>query len=66
MQSGDSFEFALRLCGQRSIWEECSRYVTDREQGILQLPAKVPNPVALPCPTLTCPALPYLALPCFA
>lgn len=41
MQSGDSFEFALRLCGQGAIWQDCAKYVVDREQGLLQFPAKV-------------------------
>ncbi|DBA92223.1 hypothetical protein WJX77_001787 [Trebouxia sp. C0004] len=40
-QTGDSFEFALRLCGHASIWEACSKFVVDNEAGILQLPAKV-------------------------
>lgn len=41
MQTGDSFEFALRLCGQGSIWQECAKYVVDRDQGLLQFPVKV-------------------------
>lgn len=42
LQSGDSFEFALRLCGQGPIWQDCAKYVIDEEQGLLQFPAKVP------------------------
>ena len=41
LQSGDSFEFALRLCGHANIWQACSKFVVDREAGILQIPAKV-------------------------
>ncbi len=41
MQTGDSFEFALRLCGHASIWEACSKFVVDKEAGILQFPVKV-------------------------
>lgn len=41
MQTGDSFEFALRLCGQGNIWQECAKYVVDRDQGLLQFPVKV-------------------------
>ena len=40
-QSGDSFEFALRLCGHAKIWRECSKFVVDKEAGILQFPAEV-------------------------
>ena len=41
LQSGDSFEFALRLCGHANIWRECSKFVIDKEAGMLQFPAKV-------------------------
>ncbi len=41
VQTGDSFEFALRLCGHASIWEACSKFVVDEEAGILQFPVKV-------------------------
>lgn len=41
VQTGDSFEFALRLCGHASIWEACSKFVVDKEAGILQFPVKV-------------------------
>ncbi|KAA6423269.1 MAG: flagellar associated [Trebouxia sp. A1-2] len=40
-QTGDSFEFALRLCGHASIWESCSKFQVDKEAGILQFPVKV-------------------------
>lgn len=48
MQSGDSFEFALRLCGHASIWQECSKFVMDKEAGILQFPAKVGTTATFP------------------
>ena len=41
VQTGDSFEFALRLCGHASIWETCSNFVVDKEAGILHFPVKV-------------------------
>ncbi|DBA95272.1 TPA: Cilia- and flagella-associated protein 74 [Trebouxia sp. C0006] len=40
-QTGDSFEFALKLCGHASIWETCSNFVVDKEAGILHFPVKV-------------------------
>ena len=41
VQTGDSFEFALRICGHASIWEACSKFLVDKEAGILQFPVKV-------------------------
>ncbi len=41
MQTGDSFDFALRLCAHASIWEACTKFVVDKEAGILQFPVKV-------------------------
>ena len=41
VQTGDSFEFALRLCGHATIWEACTKFVVDKEAGMLQFPVKV-------------------------
>lgn len=41
MQTGDSFDFALILCAHASIWEACTKFVVDKEAGILHFPVKV-------------------------